>query len=255
MIIHRGYSQPLWPFRAHKTIFHRIFSRDFPQNIIFPPTRGSVNSPRTAITISRACRTFEYITECCLITFLCSRGDWLWSGTTSCPSLALPRNRSSDLHEQSNSYRSTTICRKPTKLFIHELPDTISERWWYATAVIRWLWSPSSLICQFWPPKHQKMDPFSCLFVFLTRHVATIEISLAYQIINDTTGRALMFFRYILLCLVLLFTIVPFGGRAPRKKCRGDLHKHSDRHQTTTNCRKPAKLFINVSPHIISEEW
>ena len=237
MIIHRVYSQPLWSFCAHKHYFSPNLFMRFPQNMMFPPTRGSVNSPRTAITISRAFKALEYINGCCLITFPCSSGDWSWSDTTSCPSLATPENRSSDVHEQSNSYRTITIRRKPTKRFIDWPPNTISERWRYATAVLGWLRSQSCLICQFWPPKHQNMDSISCRFVSVSRDVTTIDISLACQIIDITTGHALMLFRYIL-CLVLLFAIVPFGWREPRKK----LPKWPPRNfRGSPNCHQLAK--------------
>ena len=132
----------------------------FPSKRYFYQLIASVNSHSTPISISRRCKTFEHIKEHCLIACLCSSGDWLWSDKTSCPWTATPENRVHGLRGQSNIYRTITICRKPTKLFINKPPDIISERWWCATAVIIWQLSQSSLICQFWPSKQWKIDPF-----------------------------------------------------------------------------------------------
>ena len=152
-----------------------------------------------------------------MIACLCSSGDWLWSDKTSCPWTATPENRVHGLRGQSNIYRTITICRKPPKLFINKPPDIISERWWCATAVIIWQLSQSSLICQFWPSGQGKMDQLSCRFASVARHAATIDISLACQIIDDAIGRALIPFQSIL-GLVLLRRIGTQGvGAHPVK--------------------------------------
>ena len=156
-----------------------------------------------------------------------------------------------DLRGKSNSYGTITICTKPTKLFIDVPLGIISERWCYATAVIRWLWSQSDLIWQFWPSKHQKMDSNSYRFVSVARHAATVDISLACQIIDDTIG-ALWYSFGIFFCFVLLFTFGTKCGRARRENAALTPTKYSGSHQIADNCRKPAKLFINVSPYIIS---
>ena len=145
---------------------------------------------------------------------------------------------------------------KPAKLFVDGPPTSISERRWQFTAVVGRLLTKNNLIFAIWPPRKKKVGKSEPIFSPMTPQCCSYQGHGHIGLIQFDQGYIRLQFNR------LSMQQLPFlvGQNERRSFLQGNKNiapstptKHKSSPKSINCWTKPAKLFIDEPPMIISK--